>query len=143
MDYRRFGAKLLVRLDKGEDIVESVKRLCREADIRLAVVSGIGALDYVSVGLFEQGTKQYHTKEFSGSMEITGLAGNATRMKGEVYLHLHIVLTDASYAAFGGHLNKGRVGATAELVLEILDGEAEREYDEVTGLNLIGFAGDE
>ena len=143
MDYKRFGTKILVRLDKGEEIIESLRRLCREADIRLATISGVGALDHVSVGLFEQTTQRYQTKEFSGSMEITSLSGNVTQMKGEVYLHLHIVLTDASYVAFGGHLNMGRIGATAELVIDLIDGQVDRERDEAVGLNLIKLSADE
>ena len=42
MDYRRFGNKYVVRLEKGEEIVESIKTLCRENNIRLGTVSGIG-----------------------------------------------------------------------------------------------------
>ena len=76
MDYRRFGNKYVVRLEKGEEIVESIKTLCRENNIRLGTVSGIGAADKATIGLFEPATKKYHSRELTGDMEITSLMGN-------------------------------------------------------------------
>ena len=40
---------------------------------------------------------------------------------------------------FGGHLNRAVVSATCEMVVEILDGTVDRQYDPVTGLNLFKF----
>jgi len=75
MEYRKFDDKYLVRLDKGEDVVESIKTLCRENKIKLGTVCGIGAVNKAVVGLFETGTKRYHSKELTGDMEITSLTG--------------------------------------------------------------------
>lgn len=40
---------------------------------------------------------------------------------------------------FGGHLNRAVVSATCEMVVEVLDGTVDRQYDPVTGLNLFKF----
>ena len=42
MDYRRFGSTIVLRLDKGDEIVESILRLAKMENIRLATVSGLG-----------------------------------------------------------------------------------------------------
>lgn len=139
MQYKQFGAKLIVRLDQGEELIETLRLLCQQENIRLATVSAIGALSRVSIGAFEQDTKKYHTKEISGSMEITSLLGNISRMNEMVYIHLHINLTDLSFNTFGGHLNQGWIGPTCELILEIIDGEVDRLWSEEVGLNLIKF----
>ncbi len=41
---------------------------------------------------------------------------------------------------FGGHLNRAVVSATCEMVVvDVLDGTVDRQYDPVTGLNLFKF----
>ena len=53
MEYKRFDTKLLVRLDPGDELVASLIDICKKEDIRLGVVSGIGAVNNVTVGLFK------------------------------------------------------------------------------------------
>jgi predicted DNA-binding protein with PD1-like motif len=139
MEARASGKHWVIRIDKGEEIVATLEQFCREKDIRLGTVSGIGATDHVTIGLFKTRTKEYVRKEVVGDHEITGLTGNISRMKGEVYLHLHINLSDASYHTFGGHLNSAVVSATCEVVVRALDGEVDREFSEEIGLNLFRF----
>ena len=40
---------------------------------------------------------------------------------------------------FGGHLNRAEVSATCEMVIRLIDGRIDRQYDDVTGLNLFKF----
>lgn len=139
MEYARFGSKIVMRLDKGEEIVATVKQFCEQQNIPLASVAAIGAVNKVSVGIFVQDTKEYHPREFSGSMEIVSLLGTITQKDGTVYPHLHICLTDSSYRAFGGHLNAAWVGATCELIVDVIEGQVERQFSEEIGLNLFKF----
>ncbi len=136
MEAKGFGDHWIVRIDKGEEIVATLEQFCRDKDIRLGTVSGIGAADHATIGLFKTRTKEYVRKEVTGDHEITSLTGNISRMEGEVYLHLHISLSDANYHTFGGHLNSAVVSATCEVVVRALDGEVEREFSEEIGLNL-------
>lgn len=136
MKFRRFGNEWIVRIDKGEEIVEELKRFCREKDIRLGSVSGIGATGRTTIGLFKTSTREYLTTELTGDYEITNLTGNISTMNGEVYLHLHITLSDGSYNAFGGHLSSAVVSGTCEITVRRMDGEVDRAFDEEVGLNL-------
>lgn len=48
MEYRQFGDKFAVRLDRGEEIAQSLLKLCSWKDIRTAQVTGIGAVREVT-----------------------------------------------------------------------------------------------
>ena len=139
MESRRFGNQWVVRIDKGEEVVGTLKRFCSENGVRLGSVGGIGAADSIRVGLFRTGTREYVTTDLKGDFEITSLTGNISTMAGQVYLHLHITLSDADYRAFGGHLNTAVVSGTCELVVTEMAGEMDREFDPGVGLNLYKF----
>lgn len=139
MEYKKFGSKYVVRLDKGEDIIVALKEICSREKIKLGTISGIGAVNKAVIGLFETATKVYHSKEYTGDMEITSLSGNLTRQNGEVYLHVHACLGDITYGVFGGHLNSATVSATAEIVIDVIEGSVDRQFSEEIGLNLLDF----
>ena len=56
MEYRRFGHKLVLRLDPEEEVVQCLTKLCEQEDISLAEVSGLGAASEVELGLKGRGT---------------------------------------------------------------------------------------
>lgn len=139
MEYKRFGNKIVARLDKGEEVISSIKEICQQNEVKLASVTGIGAVNRAVIGLFETGTKKYFSKEYNGDMEITGLVGNISTMDGELYLHLHITLGDPSYNTFGGHLSSAVISATGEVVIDVIEGEVDRKFSDEIGLNLFRF----
>ena len=139
MEYRMFGSDCVVRLNKGEEVIEAVTELCRNENIKLASVTGIGAIDHAVLGLFRVSDKKYIKNTFDCNLEIASLVGNVSRKDGEVYLHFHAVVSDENGNAFGGHLSEAKISATAEIVLHIVDGEVGRRFDEDTGLNLLKF----
>ena len=139
MQYRRFGDTYVVRIDLGEEIVESLRSLCEQEEIRLAHVEAIGAADHAVIGVYDLKEQAYHQEELNGFMEITGLSGNVTRKDGEVYLHLHGTMADQNNVVHGGHVIEVRVGATCEMFVTVLDGEANRFRDDQLGINLISL----
>ncbi len=137
MRYKKTGSAIFLRIDRGEEIVSTLKEFCAGQKIALGTVQGIGAVGNATVGLFETATKEYHTTTLSGDYEITSLTGNITTMAGQPYLHLHATLSDASFHAFGGHLSSAVVSGTCEIVIRTIDGTAGRVFDPGVGLNLI------
>ncbi len=136
MKEKVIGNTIALRLEIGEEIVESVKNVCARHNVRAAYITGIGALKKAIVGVFNMETKIYKSNEFNCFTELTALCGNASVMNGESYIHLHASLADESGHAFGGHLNEGVIGATAEIFITVLDGTIERVHCEETGLNV-------
>ena len=139
MEYRKFDDTYVLRLNKGEEVISSLQELCKNEDIKLAEINGIGASNLVEIGVFNVNTKVYNTKIFEGMFEITSLMGTVTTKDDNVYLHLHINFGDEEGNAKGGHLVRAQISATCEIILRKINGEVGRKLDEIVGLNLINF----
>ena len=137
MDYKKFGEKVFVRIDSGEEIVETLTHVCKKLNITAGTITGIGATDKAIIGLFDVKNKKYHSVELVGDHEIVPVYGNISTMNNEVYLHLHVNLCNSEHKSFGGHLTSAVVSATFEAVIGIISGKIEREFDATAGLNLL------
>ena len=139
MQYTNFGNTWMLRIDLGEGIMESLKRMCEQEGIRLAQVTAIGAADHGVIGVYDLAEQKYHEEELDGFMEITSLNGSVTSVNGSPYIHLHATLADQEHRLHGGHVISMRVGATCEMFVQALDGEVTRERNEELGINLWKF----
>lgn len=139
MESKEFNNKIIVRLEKGEEVLSSLTKIVNEYDIQLGSVQAIGATNHVQVGLLDINEKKYYANTIEKDLEITSLVGNITRKNGEVYLHLHINVADIENHVFGGHLNECIISATCEMIIDVIDGKVTRKFDEQTGLNLFEF----
>ena len=54
MEYRKFGNDYVLRIDKGEEILQAVSQVCEKEGIRLGTVNGIGAVGDVTLGVFNR-----------------------------------------------------------------------------------------
>jgi predicted DNA-binding protein with PD1-like motif len=70
-------------------------------------------------------------------MEVVSLVGDISMYKDEYKVHAHVVLADEKGAAYGGHLIKGTVHPTLEIILDESPLYLKREMDENSGLPLI------
>lgn len=145
MQFRRFGNKYFVRIDKGEEIMSTLKKFCEAEKITLGEVKALGAVNDFTVGLFDVKEKKYHSNNFKFDAEIVSLWGTVTTMNGEIYLHIHMSAGDAEGHVYGGHLNSAIVSATCEMIVEdISEGNSngyvvERKFNGEIGLNLFEF----
>lgn len=139
MEYKKFNENYVIRLNKGEEVINSLKELCNKEDIKLAEITGLGASNLVEIGVFNVNTKEYNTKVFEGMFEITSLVGNATRKDGDVYLHIHINFGDEEGNVKGGHLVRAKISATSEIIVRKIEGEVGRKLSNEIGLNLLDF----
>ncbi|MBQ7732399.1 MAG: DNA-binding protein [Synergistaceae bacterium] len=145
MQFRRFGNKYFVRIDKGEEIMSTLKKFCEAEKITLAEVKALGAVDEFDVGLFDVVEKKYHGNKFRFPAEITSLWGTVTTKEGKIYLHIHMSAADVDGKVWGGHLVRAVVSATCEMIVDdISEGSSngfvvERKFSEEVGLNLFEF----
>jgi predicted DNA-binding protein with PD1-like motif len=139
MEFKKFGSIYVVRIDRGEEIIESLKAFAAGSSVKLGSISGIGAVNKATMGLFDTSLMKYFSKDYSGDYEISSLTGNISTMNSEVYLHIHACLSDVDGTTYGGHLSSAVVSATCEIFINAVDGEIDREYSSSIGINLIKF----
>ena len=140
MEYKRIDDRhYVVRIDKGEEVLEQLTILCDKENIRAGEIKGIGASNKIEIGLFNILTKEYKTSIKEGMFEITSLLGNISVKDNNTYLHCHINFSDESLNVYGGHLVKCYISATCEIVVTVLNGNVERKFNNEIGLNLFDF----
>ena len=137
MKYKKIESTYVIRLEKGERVIEKLLGLCEKEKIKAGYFNGLGALSEVELRHFNLMTKEYSSKKLSGLYEITSLHGNISEMSGKSYIHAHIVVGDSQLNSWSGHLNEATVSATCEIFLVKVDGVITRKKDEETGLNLL------
>ena len=106
MEYRRFNNNIVLRIDKGEEVLETIKKVVMKENIKFANINELGATNSFTVGVFNASEKKYYTNSFQGDFEIVSLTGSINTMSGEFYSHLHMSCGDDTGKVFGGHLNK-------------------------------------
>ena len=143
MEYKKHGNTFVVRLDRGDEVVASLKELALHENIKLAQVSGLGATDEFTVGCYSVQEQEYYPNTFTGSYEIVSLIGNITLLQDQFYLHVHMGCADAEGHMVGGHLTMARISGTGELFVTELPGTVHRQKDPLdTGLLVMRFAPD-
>ncbi len=136
MEYKVEEGKIIVRLDRGEEVVSSLLKIIKDENLQGGFVSAIGAADLIEVGLYEVEKQQYRSKRFEGDFEIISCLGNVSRKDGEPYLHLHMSFGDKDFNVYGGHLSYCRISGTFECVIGLTRLAIERMKDSKTGLNI-------
>ncbi len=133
MEYKKIDNTYVVRILKGEDVIEKIKELLANEGIKAGTLTGLGAADFLEIGIYDAVEKVYKTKVYSGIYEITTLLGNISSKDGEPYLHMHVNFSDSDNHAFGGHVLKCIIAVTSEIFITVLNGTINRKLDENIG----------
>jgi predicted DNA-binding protein with PD1-like motif len=127
----------ILALNIGENLFEGIMRCAQAANLKSASISGLGALDDVTVAYYNLETKSYQTKLFPGMYELVSLHGNIAMLDGKHFIHIHAAIGDDQYRIFGGHIMDATVGPSAEITVIPLSAAIQRKYDDRTGLKLM------
>ena len=139
MEYRKYKNKVVLRLDRDDEILACLTQLAEKENIKTASFSGIGATDNFTVGIFDTERKAYDGFTFTGNHEITCLAGNITTVDKKPYIHAHISCADENAKTVGGHLLEGKISLTCEIFIDIVDGAVTRKHDKELNINRFEF----
>ncbi|MFH0817723.1 MAG: PPC domain-containing DNA-binding protein [Candidatus Micrarchaeota archaeon] len=129
---------LVLRLEKGEEVVNSIERACIEHGINAGLVFGIGALSECT--LYASASANHlepNALELKEPLEIASASGNITLKEGKPYLHLHATLGRADHLALAGHLKRGVISLTGEFFILESAGPLLRKRDESLKMDLI------
>jgi predicted DNA-binding protein with PD1-like motif len=138
MLFSKLGAsKYVIRLETGDDILQSLRDFALTHGIRAGLFDGIGSLNRANLGHYDFQTKQYKHEIFEDDLEIINLSGNIAIMEKQVIPHTHVTLGKRDFSVIGGHLDEGSIANMVEIGLEKLPGRLVKAKDEHMGLNLL------
>ena len=143
MKYRLENKKVLVVLEKGEEIFESLYEIIEKLDIKFGWINGIGAASNIILGAYPSSTKEYIKKKFKGEFELASIMGNITTKEDNPFIHIHATISDEECNAFAGHLFTATVSVTCEIILNISNKSIVRKECNEVGLYLWDFNHDE
>ena len=123
-----------IRLRRGQDLMLSIRELCREKNIAAGVV--LSAVGCISEGRVRDASG-VTVRQIEDHCEIVSLNGTVS----EARCHLHIALSKEDLSTIGGHLCEGCiVNTTCELVIAELPGTViGKEFDDETGYDELVF----
>jgi len=136
MEYKIEDNHIFLKLENGEEIMNSLKLLSDKENIHCALITGIGAVNEIEIGLFDIKNKEYVKNKLEGDYELTSLQGNISLKDDNSFVHVHVNVSDEKYRVFGGHLFNAKITATGEFIITVFKNKINREYDEKTGLHL-------
>ena len=139
MNYRLDKNKVLIVLEKGDEILDSIYKVTKNLDIKFGWINGIGAVENIIIGAYSTSIKNYIKKEFDGEFELISMLGNITIKKGDPFVHIHVTISDEECNAFGGHLFSANITATCEIMLQISNKPIHRKNCSEIGLYLWDF----
>jgi uncharacterized protein len=119
----RDGTRWMVRLDDGEDLLESLAEFARREDLgAAAVIAGVGMIRRATIGYWDG--SQYRPQELTVPHEVVGLQGSIARAEGAPSIHLHVAAAGPDLRLVGGHLLKATVGMLEEVYIETFPGRS-------------------
>lgn len=115
---------LVVRVHRGEGVIEALHDLCARESVSAATVTGHGLLESVRFDMFDGRSRTYgDARGFVGALELLSLSGHVSAGEREPDLHLHATVardTDNGLQVLGGRLLEANAYAV-ELTLAVHD----------------------
>ncbi|MFO0627395.1 MAG: DUF296 domain-containing protein [Polyangiales bacterium] len=115
---------LVVRVHRGEGVIEALHDLCARESVSAATVTGHGLLESVRFDVFDPRSRTYgDARGFVGALELLSLSGHVSAGEREPDLHLHATVardTDNGLQVLGGRLLEANAYAV-ELTLAVHD----------------------
>jgi predicted DNA-binding protein with PD1-like motif len=137
MRFQRFDDRYIVRLESGEQAIQTLTEFLSTERVEFANISAAGAVSWVRLGYWNAQTREYEYREFDEQMEVVSFQGNTALKDDAPFLHLHGVFARRDYSALGGHIKEARVHPTLEIWLRTEDVPVRRGHDASSGLDLL------
>jgi uncharacterized protein len=120
-----------------------LQQFAEENNFSAAQFSAIGAFSSAELGWFDPQKRDYKRIPAIEQVEVLALSGVIALDGGRPKVHAHVVLGKCDGSAHGGHLIRGIVRPTLELILTESAQQLRRKYDPRTGLMLIDLGQDQ
>lgn len=128
----------VVILDPDDEASACLREIAVKEDLDAAQISAIGAFREATLAFFDWETKAYLDIPVNEQTEVASMTGDiATGPDGSPVIHVHAVLGRRDGTAIAGHLSKGIVRPTLEILITESPAHLARRHDPATGLTLI------
>jgi predicted DNA-binding protein with PD1-like motif len=127
----------IIVFESGEEAVSCITKFATVHELAASQISAIGAFCEVELAYFNIESKQYEKIPVHEQVEVLSLLGDVTLSENQPKVHLHAVLGRRDGSTRGGHLIKGVVRPTLEVVLTESPVHLRRKFDPEVGLALI------
>lgn len=124
-------------LETGDEVMTVLESWANENRVHASQVTAIGAFERATVAYFDWSTKEYTPIPIGEQVEVLTLNGDITLEEQRRKVHAHVVLGKSDATACGGHLLKGYVRPTLEIIVTELPRHLYRHHDPASGLALI------
>lgn len=141
MIYAQLGTdKYFLRLESGDDILQSIRQFATAKKLSASLLEGIGSLNRVKLGHYDFKTKKYSYETFEDDLEILNLSGNIASMNRQPLPHVHVTLGRRDFSVIGGHMDEGSAANMVEVGIWKLPGKLVKAKDDQIGLNVLQLA---
>lgn len=126
-------------LSEGDETMACLTKFAEENGLSASHFTAIGAFSQSIFGYFDFAIKDYKKIPLNEQAEVLVMTGDITLSDNKYKVHAHIVMGRKDGSTRGGHLIKGYVNPTLEIMLIESPVYLVRKFDEQSGLNLIGL----
>jgi|SRR5690348_2922295 predicted DNA-binding protein with PD1-like motif len=128
----------VIVLETGEEVMSALQNFIERENVTAAQLTAIGALSDAVLNYFSWEEKRYLDIPVQEQVEVAALLGDvALSPTGRPALHIHLVLGKRDGTALAGHLGRGRVRPTLEVILTEAPAHLRKVLDPESGLALI------
>ncbi len=135
MYYSKCNLGYVLRAEIGEEIQEALRQFAQAVQLKGGFYSGIGALTQVELAFFCTEQKSYDRRFFEDEYELVSLVGNLSAHDEVIIPHTHVALGDRNFQTYSGHLVRGVVSVTVEILVTTIDIPLSRKEDPILKYN--------
>lgn len=144
MEYKKMKDAIYLRVDKGENLIEAIRELCKKEAVCGGRFQGIGACGTAILSTYIPEKNDFIDHEISGMLEMISLMGNITMdCDDQPFLHSHAVFSyldqKGEITITAGHLKEAEISYTGEIVITPAADTIGRQFDTNAGIEVWKF----
>lgn len=125
-------------LEMGDEVMACLQEFAEQHSLDAASFKAIGAFERATLAFFDWQEKNYRKIEVDEQVEVASLVGDvAIGPDGRAAVHAHAVLGTAQGRAIAGHVTRGIVRPTLEIILTEAPTYLRKRFHPEIGLALI------
>lgn len=141
MEYKIMDNTIYLRIDKGEYVIDTIKKVCITEGIRAGYFQGIGACNEAKLSTWIPEKEDFIHHHISGMLEMVSLMGNISLdQEGLPFFHSHALFSflnqEGKMSVAAGHLEDAKISYTGEIILNFAAEGIKRKFCSEAGIDV-------